>query len=65
MYKVEWEENGETRKKIFMDYDKAWNFLNSLYLDCLVVGSMLSLNEVDDADNDYETELHIAQHYMK
>jgi Na+/citrate or Na+/malate symporter len=45
MYKVEWQENGKTCKKFFMDYDKAWNFLNSLYLDCLVVGSMLSLSE--------------------
>jgi Na+/citrate or Na+/malate symporter len=45
MYKVEWQENGKTYKKFFMNYDKAWNFLNSLYLDCLVVGSMLSLSE--------------------
>ena len=45
MYKVEWESNGKTYKKFFMNYDKAWSFLNSLYMDCLVVGSMLSLSE--------------------
>jgi hypothetical protein len=45
MYKVEWQENGKTYKKFFMNYDKAWSFLNSLYMDCLVVGSMLSLSE--------------------
>ena len=45
MFKVQWSSHGKTYKKFFMDYNKAWSFYNSLYMDCLVVGDLISLNE--------------------